>query len=109
MGDGGGGDAAVATVLTHESWESILLDADYRFCLCDGLSRFYVAGEKWAELHDALSVPANVHDGFERYRVTVLEQENARLAAESAGLAEERDAVRAERDGLVEELRRRDE
>ena len=99
----------LATVLTHESWESIMLDADYRFCLFDGLSRFYLAGEKWAELHDALSVPTNVHDGFERYRVTVLEQENARLAAESAGLAEERDAVRAERDGLVEELRRRDE
>jgi len=105
-----------STIASHQSWESILLDADYRFCLFDGLSRFYVAGEKWAELHDALSVPANVLDGFERYRVTVLEQENARLAAEFAGLAgerdavrAERDAVRAERDGLVEELRRRDE
>jgi FkbM family methyltransferase len=99
----------LTSVLTHESWESILLDADYRFCLFDGLSRFYVAGEKWAEFHDALSVPANVLDGFERYRVTVLEQENVRLAAECAGLAGERDAVRTERDGLVEELRRRDE
>jgi FkbM family methyltransferase len=62
----------LTSVLTHESWESVLLDADYRFCLFDGLSRFYVAGEKWAELHGALSVPANVLDGFERYQVTVL-------------------------------------
>jgi len=98
-----------STTASHESWESIVLDADYRFCLFDGLSRFYVAGEKWAEFHEALSIPANVLDGFERYRVTVLEQDNARLGAQSAGVAGERDAVRAERDGLVEELHRRDE
>src|SRR4051794_3459765 len=40
-----------STTESHQSWESVLLDADYRFCLFDGLSRFYVAGEKWAELH----------------------------------------------------------
>ncbi len=32
----------LTSVATHGSWESMLVDADYRFCLFDGLSRFYV-------------------------------------------------------------------
>ena len=94
----------LTSVATHESWESMLVDADYRFCLFDGLSRFYVAGEKWAELQGSLAAPANVLDGFTPYRVTVLEQETGRLRREVVDLAVDRDAVRAEREVLIEGL-----
>lgn len=99
----------LTAVPTHESWESLLVDADYRFCLFDGLSRFYVAGEKWAELHSSLMVPANPLDEFKLAQVVGLEQEVSRLHRAVADLAVERDEVRAEREVVVEELRRRDE
>ncbi|HYD60215.1 MAG TPA: FkbM family methyltransferase [Noviherbaspirillum sp.] len=47
----------------HETWESLLLDADYEFVYFDGLNRYYVAAEH-AELKPALSLPPNVFDGF---------------------------------------------
>ena len=49
---------------THGAWEHIVLSADYRFCLFDGLSRFYVAAERAAELMPALSYPACVVDDY---------------------------------------------
>ena len=98
----------LTSVATHESWESMLVDADYRFCLFDGLSRFYVSGEKWSELHELLSVPANVLDEFVEHRVMKTEQESGRLQREAADLMADRDAARAEREALEAELRRRD-
>lgn len=94
------------TVPTHDSWESILIDADYRFCLFDGLSRFYVAAEKWAELHALLAAPANILDGYQPHRVVVLEQETDRLHHAIADITAERDAVNAQRDAELAGLRR---
>jgi FkbM family methyltransferase len=58
--------APMSTVETHDEWEFMLLDADYRFVWFDGLNRFYVA----AEMHDALKAafrtPPNVFDDFLR-------------------------------------------
>lgn len=54
---------------THQAWEQLVLDAGYRFCLFDGLSRFYVANEVAAEhagLAEKLSYPACVLDGYTR-------------------------------------------
>jgi FkbM family methyltransferase len=47
----------------HESWEPLLLDADYAFVYFDGLNRYYVAAEH-AQLKPAFSLPPNVFDGF---------------------------------------------
>jgi FkbM family methyltransferase len=47
----------------HEQWEPILLEQGYRCALFDGLNRFYASADEPA-LFDALSVPANIHDGF---------------------------------------------
>jgi FkbM family methyltransferase len=53
---------------THESWEQLLLAADYRFVLFDGLNRFYVeAAEK--ELCERLGAPASIIDEFEKIGV----------------------------------------
>jgi FkbM family methyltransferase len=50
----------------HESWEPILLAADYRFAYADGLNRFYVAFEH-GNLLPAFAYPPNVFDDFRRY------------------------------------------
>lgn len=49
---------------THEQWEGGVLAARYVFCLFDGLSRYYVAEERAAELQASLSYPACSLDSF---------------------------------------------
>jgi FkbM family methyltransferase len=46
-----------------ESWEPMLLSADYHFAFFDGVTRFYVRGED-RRLLPVLSVPANAGDGY---------------------------------------------
>lgn len=50
-------------VESYESWEPILLNADYRFAYADGLNRFYLANEH-ADLRKAFKYPPNVFDSF---------------------------------------------
>lgn len=50
---------------THQDWEHLLLDANYRFVWFDGLNRFYLSAEK-IELAAALGVQPNLFDGFIR-------------------------------------------
>lgn len=50
-----------STEPAHQAWDGLLVDADYRFVLFDGLNRFYVAKEH-PELMETMSVPANIHD-----------------------------------------------
>lgn len=50
-----------STRTTHETWEPMVLAAGYRFCLFDGLNRFYVH-EDHADLQQSLSYPACTFD-----------------------------------------------
>jgi FkbM family methyltransferase len=45
-------------------WTALILDAGYRFALCDGINRFYVAEER-LELLVPLSLPPNFLDDFQ--------------------------------------------
>lgn len=54
----------LTTEPTHQEWEHILLDANYRFAAFDGVSRFYVAAEH-AELLEAISVPPSALDSYQ--------------------------------------------
>jgi len=54
------------TTPTHESWEGLLLQADYLFAYFDGLNRFYVRGES-PELLEGFRVPVNVCDNYVWY------------------------------------------
>jgi FkbM family methyltransferase len=49
---------------THESWEPGLVAAGYRFCMFDGLNRFYSSPDH-PELVPLLSYPAGVRDDFQ--------------------------------------------
>lgn len=52
---------------THELWEDLLVEADYRFVWFDGLNRFYVASEHHGELAAAFRAPPNVFDRYVRH------------------------------------------
>jgi hypothetical protein len=52
------------TQSTRHLWEGLVLEADYRFCLFDGLSCFYVAAERSTQLGEALSYPACALDNY---------------------------------------------
>jgi FkbM family methyltransferase len=86
----------VSMLSTHEDWESILIEADYRFALFDGLNRFYARSDE-PGLLEALSAPANALDDFIPYTwahpVHALEHEVQILRNELAQLRE--DAARA--------------
>jgi len=58
----------MSSVLNHETWEPILLNANYQFAFFDGLNRFYVRDED-AELIPKLAVPANALDEYVPYEV----------------------------------------
>ncbi len=47
----------------YESWEPILLAADYEFAYFDGLNRYYLANEH-KKLKKNLAIPPNVFDNF---------------------------------------------
>lgn len=90
-------------VPTHEAWEPALLEAGYRFCMFDGLSRFYVAEEHAGELAAKLSYPVclldhRMHISYARVQTLTQESTTARQEAERA--RQERDALEAERDEL---------
>lgn len=84
-----------STTPTHESWEHLVLGADYRFCQFDGLSRFYVPAERWDELHERLAVPANILDNYRPWAQVQLEQRADRITAESAARIAELEAEHA--------------
>ena len=78
--------APTSTVQTHHEWEPLVLASGYQFCLFDGLSRFYVADEKSAELKELLSYPACVLDNYissDEYRLRA-ERDELQKSLESA-------------------------
>lgn len=77
---------------THDAWEPLLLAADYRFVLFDGLNRFYVAAEQAPALADRLAYPACVFDDY----VTARQQAGWDRAAAVEAIAAGRDAAAAE-------------
>jgi hypothetical protein len=94
--------APTTTDETYSEWESLVVGAGYRFCLFDGLSRFYVDDRRHPELAVALSYPAGVFDAFIRAedleretRIGKLEKRQRELVAE-VNLRDE--LIRAQKD-----------
>jgi FkbM family methyltransferase len=72
---------------THGEWESAVLEAGYRFCMFDGLSRWYVSDEH-ADLQAALSYPACILDDYEKFS-TVRAREHAEALERQVCLLEQ--------------------
>lgn len=80
---------------TQDEWEGPVLAAGYRFCLFDGLSRYYVAEER-AELAPALSYPACPLDDYVRVDLREAEDEAGRLRQRIGELEQEVAQLRGE-------------
>jgi FkbM family methyltransferase len=79
---------------TYDRWEPDVLAAGYRFCLFDGLSRFYVH-EDHAELAPALSYPACALDEAMPWSERKLIESRGRLQSELDEVRRELEALRA--------------
>lgn len=127
----------LSTTPSHQAWEEIVLAAGYRFCLFDGLSRFYVSDERADEIGHQLSYGASVLDDYttidtvhlheqlddagqraeEAYHrangansgADALQREVDRLRAEVAELQPRVAELTGERESLLAEVRRSDE
>ena len=55
----------LTTEQVYLAWEPLVLEAGYRFCLFDGLSRYYLAEEQAVDLAASLSYPVCVFDEFD--------------------------------------------
>ena len=83
---------------SYESWEPILLGADYLFAYADGLNRYYVAKEH-ANLALVLKYPPNVFDGF-----LLIDQKKAEAKAKHAeAKAQEAEAKAQEAEAKAQE------
>ncbi len=69
---------------THQLWEDLLVAADYRFGLFDGVNRFYVRSEDAASLLSTVSIPANIMDNYVTHAETLLDGQCRRLEQEAA-------------------------
>lgn len=86
----------------HDTWESVLLDANYSFIWFDGLNRFYTANEHLDEIAPLFKTPPNIFDGFisRRFSETSRSEEKW-LRAEWRAALDQNEAIKVERDGLL--------
>jgi FkbM family methyltransferase len=91
-----------STASTYENWESVLLDAGYRFAAFDGINRFYVA-DGHEKLIPSLAYPISALDRFvtpsrnasdAKHQQTLVELREQ--TAESARLRERLEVARVE-------------
>lgn len=73
-----------STISTRDQWEDLVLACDYRFCLFDGLSCFYVAAEHQERLAPALSYGACILDGYTTRYSRMIPVLQGELASEAA-------------------------
>jgi FkbM family methyltransferase len=96
-------------VATHDEWEYILLEADYRYAAFDGINRFYVRSED-ADLAKALAIPVNFLDGYITYAHSKLQRDLETLKRQQSADWLANQTIRAEFQALaleVDELRAR--
>lgn len=90
------------SIPSHDSWQQLLVEADYLFASFDGINRYYVRCED-EQLAARLAVPVNALDDFVPYSQVVLEQELGRyrtLNPLRRGITWARDFERAVRRSL---------
>lgn len=93
------------TIPTHDRWERLLLDADYRFAYFDGLNRFYVRAED-VELLEQFSTPVSCLDDYEPYEYLWQMQFYARQLAACRVLREAAEVAAEAARARPEELHR---
>jgi FkbM family methyltransferase len=93
---------------SHERWEGILLAADYKFGLFDGLNRFYCREEDAETLLPRLAAPGNVLDNWRlarelRAQADAVAGRQAEVERMSAALVEQNTTLVAQHTALIAE------
>jgi FkbM family methyltransferase len=86
-------------VESHDSWEPILINANYLFAYADGLNRFYVANEH-AEILNAFKYPPNFFDNFKTSALQKTEDKAQQLVASLIAERERSDNLNRELQAL---------
>jgi len=68
---------------THDEWDDLVTSAGYRFCLFDGLSRFYLADERAGDIDPGPWAPANILDEFTTQREKTMVEDLQRAVTQS--------------------------
>ncbi|CAN5872337.1 FkbM family methyltransferase [soil metagenome] len=89
---------------THDKWEHLLLDADYKFAYFDGLNRFYVRAED-PDLLSKFDTPVSCLDEYEPYEYLWQMKYYSRQLAASRVLREDSDQAAAAAAAAQNELR----
>jgi FkbM family methyltransferase len=84
-------------VASHSEWEELLVGSGYRQVHFDGLSQFYIPGER-TDLEVHFQLPPNIFDDFKTWRQVATEEA---LAATRSALAERGRAVAATEEALT--------
>src|SRR5262245_14356330 len=91
-------------VESHSEWEKLLLGSGYRQVHFDGLSRFYIPGER-TDLEVHFQLPPNIFDDFKTWQQVATEEALAErgraVAATEEALAERGRAVAATEEALT--------
>lgn len=94
---------------SFERWEPLLLTNGYLYVFFDGINRFYLAKEKFAELKAAFDAPPNIRDNFIRYRELQLQKERDALQDKLERLREEHEACLRESSEALATLNKENE
>lgn len=87
---------------THDTWEHLLLENDYKYIYSDGLNRYYLAKEH-AELEKHFSFPPNIFDDFETAPFTKAKHERTLFANQSQQLSKEKQQLSKEKQQLMQQ------
>ena len=93
---------------SHESWEARVLDANYQFCLFDGVNRFYVHPDKADVFADQLSYPACAFDDAFLRAMSSARRANdlERIASEASRRADDLERIASVTSRRADELER---
>jgi FkbM family methyltransferase len=82
---------------SHSKWEDLLTRADYAVAHFDGMSRFYLPGERM-DLKVNFQLPPNIFDDFKTWQQAASELELSQLREEASHLREEASQLRHDLD-----------
>jgi FkbM family methyltransferase len=93
---------------SHQAWEEHVLEAGYRFCLFDGINRFYVRADKADDFAGTLSYPACAFDGPFLRAVSAARRadEFERAASQASSRADEFERAASQASSRADEFER---
>ena len=90
---------------SHDEWEYLVLNADYKFVYFDGLNRWYIHQTNFDLLKKHFDIPVNVFDDYIKFSLNEhnLKEQNYNLELENNNLKEQNYNLELENNNLKEQ------